>query len=95
LEEIMVSERPPEVEPFSPIRYTSDVFPTELAEVRGPVPGRRTRRARHGRPGSPRRSRSRYHPRPQPRRRADVMGFNAVWWTVLVISLVVVLALWI
>jgi hypothetical protein len=21
-----------------------------------------------------------YHLRPQPRRRADVMGFNSVWW---------------
>jgi hypothetical protein len=90
----MESERPPEGEPFTPIRYTSDVFPTELAEVRGPVPARRARRTRHGR-RSPSRSRSRYHPRPQPRRRADVMGLNAMWWTVLVICLVVALALWI
>ena len=24
-----------------------------------------------------------YHPRPQPRRRRDLMGFNSTWWMVL------------
>ncbi len=40
----MESERPPEGEPFTSIRDTSDVFPTELAEVRRPVHGRGTKR---------------------------------------------------
>jgi len=37
--------------------------------------------------------RSRYHPRPQPRRRMDVMGFNA-WVWVLSVILIVLLVLW-
>jgi len=35
-----------------------------------------------------------YHPRPQPRRRRDLMGFNATWWMVLLWTAVIVLALW-
>ena len=35
-----------------------------------------------------------YHPRPQPRRRRDLMGFNATWWMVLLWTAVIVLAVW-
>jgi hypothetical protein len=30
-----------------------------------------------------------YHLRPVPRRRADLMGFNAAWWAVLWLVLIV------
>lgn len=90
----MPSDRPPENEPFSPIPYTSDVFPTERA-VPGHGPGRRhgtgngnrSRRARINKP------RPWFHPRPQPRRRADLMGFNAFMWLIALV-LVVVLLFW-
>ena len=29
------------------------------------------------------RGRRRYHPRPVPRRRANLMGFNTFWWVLL------------
>jgi hypothetical protein len=32
-----------------------------------------------------------YHLRPEPRGRADLMGFNSTWWMVLVWVLVIVL----
>jgi hypothetical protein len=32
-----------------------------------------------------------YHLRPEPRRRADVMGFSATWWALLWLVLIVVL----
>ena len=35
-----------------------------------------------------------YHPRPQPRRRRDLMGFNSTWWMVLLWTAVIVLAVW-
>ena len=34
-----------------------------------------------------------YHPRPQPRRRRDLMGFNSTWWILLWV-VVIALALW-
>ena len=83
----------PDQKPFTPIRYTSDVFPVERADP-DPLPT-----GRHaggtGRPTQqegPVGRRSWYHPRPQPKRAADVMGFNATWWLVAVV-LVVVLVL--
>jgi hypothetical protein len=85
----MGSDRPPEGEPFEPIKYTSDVFPTERADSGYPPTGR-AHPTKHGAAG---RRRPRYHPRPKPRRRADLMGFNAMLWLVLVIALVVVLVL--
>jgi hypothetical protein len=30
------------------------------------------------------------HPRPQPRRRRDLMGFNAIWWALLYLILIAV-----
>lgn len=30
-----------------------------------------------------------YHPRPQPRRRTDVMGFNGIWWALLWLIVIV------
>jgi hypothetical protein len=35
-----------------------------------------------------------YHPRPQPRRRRDLMGFNSTWWMVLLWTAVIALAVW-
>ena len=32
-----------------------------------------------------------YHPRPQPRRRSDLMGFNSAWWLVVAFWIPVVL----
>ena len=34
-----------------------------------------------------------YHPRPQPRRRRDLMGFNSTWWILLWV-VVIALAVW-
>jgi hypothetical protein len=34
-----------------------------------------------------------YHLRPQPRCRADLMGFNYTWWTVIGVIIVVVIAI--
>ena len=34
-----------------------------------------------------------YHPRPQPRCRRDLMGFNLTWWILLWVVLIV-LAVW-
>jgi hypothetical protein len=34
-----------------------------------------------------------YHLRPKPRRRSDLMGFNATYWMVLIWALIIVLAL--
>jgi hypothetical protein len=31
-----------------------------------------------------------YHLRPEPRRRTDLMGFNAIWWVLLWLLLIVV-----
>jgi hypothetical protein len=88
----MPSSHPPEGEPFRPIEYTSDVFPTERVDVRDRlVPHQTAGRARRSKQSHARRSW--YHPRPQPRRRADLMGFNAVMW-LLVLVLVVLLLLW-
>jgi hypothetical protein len=75
------STQPSEAEPFRPIQYTSDVFPIERVNIESGPTGPRRRR----------RQRGRYHPRPRPRRRTDLLGFNAMWWLVIVI--VVVLAL--
>ena len=33
--------------------------------------------------GTDRRGRRWYHPRPEPRRRTDLMGFNSTWWMAL------------
>ena len=86
----MPSDRPPDGEPWSPIEYTSDVFPSERAgSNRRPV----RKRARHTKHAHKNTGRSRYHPRPQPRRRTDVMGFN-VWIWVLAVVLIVVLLFW-
>jgi hypothetical protein len=76
----MPPSRPAEGAPFEPIKYTSDVFPTERADTGYPPPAGRRR--------------ARYHPRPQPRRRADLMGLNAMLWMVVAIALVVVLVVW-
>ena len=35
-----------------------------------------------------------YHPRPQPRRRRDLMGFNSTWWMVLLWIAVIALVVW-
>jgi len=35
-----------------------------------------------------------YHPRPQPRRRRDLMGFNSTWWMVLLWIAVIALIVW-
>jgi hypothetical protein len=35
-----------------------------------------------------------YHPRPQPRRRRDLMGFNSTWWMVLLWIAVIALLVW-
>jgi hypothetical protein len=35
-----------------------------------------------------------YHPRPQPRRRRDLMGFNSTWWMALLWIAVIALVLW-
>jgi hypothetical protein len=35
-----------------------------------------------------------YHLRPEPRRRADLMGFNSTFWMVLVWFIVIVLVVW-
>jgi hypothetical protein len=35
-----------------------------------------------------------YQPRPQPRRRRDLMGFNASWWMVLLWAAVIAFAFW-
>jgi disulfide bond formation protein DsbB len=32
-----------------------------------------------------------YHPRPQPRRRSDLMGFNSAWWLVVAFWIPVIL----
>jgi hypothetical protein len=37
------------------------------------------------------RGRRRYHLRPEPRRRSDLMGFNSTWWMVVAWALVIVL----
>jgi hypothetical protein len=93
----MAPDRPPEGQPYEPIRYTSDVFPTERVDTGDPpvhtpvgndahYESRRQRaHSGHQRPW--------YHPRPQPRRRMDVMGFNMWMWLIAVV-LVVVLLLW-
>jgi hypothetical protein len=39
------------------------------------------------------RQRPSYHPRPHPRRRMDLMGFNAGMWLIAVV-LIIVLLLW-
>ena len=85
----MPSDRPPEGEPFSPIRYTSDVLPTERADPDYPEV---REHAHHTNPAHKNRRQSRYHPRPQPRRRMDFMGFNAWMWLVAVILIVALLA---
>lgn len=88
----MPSDDPPESEPFRPIEYTSDVFPTERADTgRGPVPHRAAGRARRTVQSHARRPW--YHPRPRPRRWADFMGFNVGMW-LLVTVLVVLLFVW-
>jgi hypothetical protein len=44
----------------------------------------------HDRLGGPNdRGRRWYHLRPLPRRRADLMGFNATWWVLLCLVLIV------
>jgi hypothetical protein len=35
-----------------------------------------------------------YPPRPQPRRRRDLMGFNSTWWMVLLWIAVIALVVW-
>ena len=40
------------------------------------------------------RERGWYHPRPEPRRRRDLMGFNSVWWMALLWIVVIALAFW-
>ena len=35
-----------------------------------------------------------YHPRPQPRCRRDLMGFNSTWWMVLLWIAVIALVVW-
>jgi hypothetical protein len=84
----MPSDHPPEGEPYTPIAYTSDVFPTERADSNYP-PVRE--HAHHTRQGHKKKTRSRYHPRPQPRRRMDFMGFNAWMWLCAVVLIVVLL----
>jgi hypothetical protein len=71
-----MADTTPEGEPFEPIKYTSDVFPTERVDPPWSSPRRR-----------------RYSARPQSRHRADRTGLKAMWWTVLIIALVVVLVL--
>jgi hypothetical protein len=85
----MPANPPPEGEPYVPIQYTSDVFPTERADTGYPPTGRARRKTQR----SAGRQRSSYHPRPEPRRRAELMGFNATWWMTLIVALVVVLVL--
>lgn len=88
----MPSHRPAEGEPFTPIRYTSDVFPTERADSSYPPVGEHAHHTRQAHRHD-QKHRSRYHPRPQPRRRIDIMGFNAGMWLVAVV-LIVVLLFW-
>ena len=83
------ANRPSEGEPFRPIQYTSDVFPIERVES-GHSPTGKTHRKGHA---SGPQSRGRYHPRPEPRRRADVLGFNAMWWLIAILVVVLVLVL--
>jgi hypothetical protein len=76
------SDLPPDGGPFTPIRYTSDVFPTERADTDYSPTGRR-----HRKHGSARRRTPRYQP--GPRRRV-----KAAWWMILlIIALVLVLIL--
>jgi Flp pilus assembly protein TadB len=90
----MPSDHPPEGEPFSPIGYTSDVFPTERADTgHAPRKQRKGQRGHRSRRAHTTHSRPWYHPRPQRGRRADLMGFNVVMW-VLAVVLIVVLILW-
>jgi len=35
-----------------------------------------------------------FHPRPQPRRRRDLMGFNSTWWVLLLWIAVIALVVW-
>ena len=90
----MPSEHLPEGEPFSPIPYTSEVFPTERAD-RAHVRAKRhrTRNSNRSRRAYTTKPRPWFHPRPQPRRRADLMGFNAFMW-VIALVLIVVLLFW-
>src|SRR4051812_25324260 len=87
--ETVGSDFPRDRVPFEPIRYTSDVFPTERADTDYSPTGKT-----HRTTGAAGRSRSRYHPRPRPRHRADLMGFNAMGWMAIAIALVVVLLVW-
>jgi hypothetical protein len=56
------------------------------ADVPGPVEDRNAANTDRGRRW--------YHPRPQPRCRADVMGFNYTFWFFLVLLLVIVVLPW-
>ena len=85
----MPSNPPPEGEPYVPIQYTSDVFPTERADTGYPPTGRARRKNQR----SAGRQRRWYHPRPQARRGAELMGFNATWCMAFIVALVVVLVL--
>ena len=81
----MPSNPPPEGEPYVPIQYTSDVFPTERADPGYPPTGRARRKKQ--------RSAGRHQRGPQRRRRAELMGFNAALSMALIVALVAVLVL--
>jgi hypothetical protein len=85
----MPANPPPDGEPYVPIQYTSDVFPTERADTGYPP----TARARRKKQWSAGRQRTWDHRRSRPKRRAELMGFNATWWMALIVALVGVLVL--